>query len=48
MALGLGKGFVFSILIGLFFAIGMKTYEPFLWIVGTFIALKIIWSLLTK
>ncbi len=46
--LGLGKGFVISILVGLFFAIGMRDYIPFLWVVGSFAVVKIIWSILTK
>ncbi len=48
MVLGLSKAFVVAILIGLFFAIGMKSYVPFLWIMGSFIVIKVIWSLLTK
>lgn len=48
MGLGMAKGFIIAILMGLFFAIGMKDYVPFLWIVGSFIVIKVIWSLLTK
>ncbi len=46
--LGLAKGFVIAILIGIFFAIGMRDYKPFLWIVGSFIVIKIVWRFLTK
>lgn len=46
--LGLSKGFIIAILIGIFFAIGMKNYKPFLWIVGSFIVIKIVWNFLTK
>ncbi len=48
MVLGLAKGFVIAILIALFFAIGMKSYVPFLWIMGSFIVIKVIWKFLTK
>ena len=46
--LGLAKGFVIAVLIGIFFAIGMKDYEPFLWIVGSFIVIKVVWNFFTK
>ena len=48
MVLGLAKGFVIAILVGIFFAIGMKDYKPFFWIVGSFIVIKVIWKFLTK
>ncbi len=48
MVLGFAKGFVIAILIGLFFAIGTKSYTPFLWVVGTFIVIKVVWTFLTK
>ena len=46
--LGLAKGFVIAILIGIFFSIGMRAYKPFFWIVGSFIVIKIVWHFLTK
>lgn len=46
--LGLAKGFVIAVLIGTFFAIGMKDYKPFLWIVGSFIVIKVVWNFFTK
>ncbi len=46
--LGLAKGFVIAIFVGIFFAIGMKDYKPFLWIVGSFIVIKVVWHFLTK
>ena len=48
MGFGFAKGFIIALLIGLFFAIGMKSYVPFLWIIGTFIIIKIVWNVLTK
>lgn len=48
MVLGLAKGFIIAILIGLFFSIGIKSYVPFLWIVGMFIVIKVVWKFLTK
>jgi len=48
VGLGLAKGFVIAFLIGIFFAIGMREYKPFFWIVGSFIVIKVIWTLLTK
>lgn len=48
MVFGFSKGFVIAILIGLFFAIGMKDFIPFLWIMGGFIVIKIVWNFLTK
>lgn len=48
MVLGFGKMFVIAILIALFFAIGMKSYIPFLWVMGSFIVIKIVWNFLTK
>ena len=48
MVVGFGKWFVIAILVALFFAIGMKDYTPFFWILGSFIVIKIVWNFLTK
>ena len=48
MVLGFGKWFVAAILVALFFAIGLKDYKPFFWIMGSFIVIKIVWNFLTK
>lgn len=47
MVLGFGRGFVIAIFIGVFFWIGMEDYTAFLYIMSGFIAIKIIWKILT-
>ena len=47
MVLGLAKGFVIAIIVGIIFWIGMEDYTAFFWIVGGYIIIKIIWKFLT-
>ncbi len=46
--LGLSKDFVIALAVGVFFWIGMEDFMAFIWIVGVYIAVKIVWRILTQ
>jgi hypothetical protein len=46
--LGLSKDFIIVTLVAGFFWIGSKDYMWFVWIMGIYIVLKIIWRFLTR
>jgi len=47
MVLGLSKSFVIFNIIAIIFAIGMEDKIAYVWIMGTYIVIKIAWKFLT-
>lgn len=47
MVFGLSKNFTIALIVAVVFSIGLKDWTAFLWIVGVFAIVKIIWRILT-